>query len=52
MVQRRDRVASAKALERILKKHPVFKAYPIVLAAGDGRSDDAALAIVGKSLDI
>ncbi|MCI1831427.1 MAG: DEAD/DEAH box helicase family protein [Bifidobacterium sp.] len=46
-----DRVASAKALERILKKHPVFKDYTIVLAAGDGRSDDADLAIVGKSLD-
>ncbi|MFV0535463.1 MAG: DEAD/DEAH box helicase, partial [Cumulibacter sp.] len=46
-----DRVASAKALERILKKHPVFKDYTIVLAAGDGRSDDADLAIIGKSLD-
>lgn len=46
-----DRVASAKALERILKKHPVFKDYTIVLAAGDGRSDDGDLAIVGKSLD-
>ena len=46
-----DRVASAKALERILKSHPVFKDYTIVLAAGDGRSDDGDLAIVGKSLD-
>ncbi len=34
-----NRVASAKALERLLKKHEVFKDYTIVLAAGDGRSD-------------
>jgi len=33
-----NRVASAKALERLLKKHEVFKEYTIVLAAGDGRS--------------
>ncbi|MBG9982809.1 Eco57I restriction-modification methylase domain-containing protein [Aerococcaceae bacterium DSM 111020] len=32
------RVASAKALEVLLKKHPVFKDYHIVLAAGDGES--------------
>lgn len=35
-----DRVASAKALASILKKHPVFENYKIVIAAGDGRSDD------------
>lgn len=46
-----DRVASAKALERLLKKHETFKDYTIILAAGDGRSADADLAIVGKSLD-
>ena len=54
-----NRVSSAKALERLLKKHEAFKDYTIVLAAGDGRSnsddaldeasDDAAAA--GKSLD-
>jgi superfamily II DNA or RNA helicase len=54
-----NRVSSAKALERLLKKHEVFKDYTIVLAAGDGRStsdesldeasDDAAAA--GKSLE-
>ena len=54
-----NRVSSAKALERLLKKHEVFKNYTIVLAAGDGRSasdesldetsDDAT--ITGKSLD-
>lgn len=54
-----NRVSSAKALERLLKKHETFKDYTIVLAAGDGRSggdesldeisDDAAT--TGKSLD-
>ncbi|MDK7187046.1 Eco57I restriction-modification methylase domain-containing protein [Facklamia hominis] len=32
------RVPSAKALEALLKKHPVFKDYQVVLAAGDGES--------------
>lgn len=56
-----NRVASAKALERLLKKHPVFSEYTVILAAGDGRpnvgendgldedADDATT--VGKSLD-
>lgn len=35
-----DRVDSARALERQLKKHPVFGKYEIVLAAGDGRSEE------------
>ena len=35
-----NRVASAKALAKKLRLHPVFKAYEIVLAAGDGRLDD------------
>jgi type II restriction enzyme len=47
-----DRVASAKALQRLLKTHDVFKDYTVVLAAGDGRSADADSAIVGKSLDL
>lgn len=46
-----DRVASAKALQRLLKNHNVFKDYEVILAAGDGRDDDADLSIVGKSLD-
>lgn len=33
-----SRVDSAKALERMLKAHPVFSKYAIVLAAGDGKS--------------
>ena len=30
-----NRVASAKALERLLKKHDVFKDYTVILAAGE-----------------
>jgi type II restriction enzyme len=56
-----NRVASAKALERMLKKHPVFSQYTVILAAGDGRphadendglDEDADDSVsVGKSLD-
>tara|TARA_R110002051_G_scaffold291646_1_gene355721 strand:+ start:1976 stop:5266 length:3291 start_codon:yes stop_codon:yes gene_type:complete len=46
-----NRVASAKALQRLLKSHEIFKDYEVILAAGDGRNDDADLAVVGKSLD-
>lgn len=47
-----NRVASAKALEKLLKQHEVFKDYTIILAAGDGRSeDDADVAVSAKSLD-
>ena len=35
-----SRVESAKLLARKLKQHPVFQAYEIVVAAGDGRIDD------------
>lgn len=34
-----NRVASAKALQKLLQEHPVFENYTIVLAAGDGRND-------------
>lgn len=34
-----NRVASAKALAKKLKLHPVFKDYEIILAAGDGKLD-------------
>ncbi|NTW41136.1 MAG: DEAD/DEAH box helicase family protein, partial [Cellulomonadaceae bacterium] len=56
-----NRVASAKALERLLKKHRVFSEYTVILAAGDGRPsaddgdglDEAVDDVVtaGKSLD-
>lgn len=45
------RVASAKALEKLLKSHPVFKAYTVILAAGDGRSDENDPVAQGKALD-
>lgn len=35
-----NRVASAKALEKLLKEHPVFENYEIIIAAGDGKSED------------
>ena len=35
-----NRVASAKALAKKLRLHPVFKDYEIILAAGDGKLDD------------
>ena len=35
-----NRVNSAKAMEKLLKKHPVFENYKVILAAGDGRSLD------------
>jgi len=47
-----NRVASAKALEKLLKQHEVFKDYTIILAAGDGRSDDDSDTVAtAKSLD-
>lgn len=47
-----DRVASAKALEKLLKQHEVFKDYTIILAAGDGKSHDGMdTAASEKSLD-
>lgn len=35
-----NRVDSAKMLAKKLRKHPVFKDYEIILAAGDGKLDD------------
>ncbi|MCZ0716818.1 DEAD/DEAH box helicase [Aerococcus kribbianus] len=32
-----SRVDSVKALEKLLKKHPIFKDYEIIIAAGDGK---------------
>ena len=39
-----NRVASAKALAKLLHEDPIFKDYEVVIAAGDGKSeeDDAA----------
>jgi superfamily II DNA or RNA helicase len=46
-----NRVASAKALEKLLREHPVFENYEIVLAAGDGRMDEDEQIINQKALD-
>ena len=35
-----NRVASAKALEKLLREDEVFKEYKVILAAGDGRTED------------
>jgi superfamily II DNA or RNA helicase len=35
-----NRVASAKALEKLLRHHTVFEHYEVILAAGDGKTDD------------
>ncbi|WP_033613651.1 DEAD/DEAH box helicase family protein [Lactiplantibacillus fabifermentans] len=35
-----NRVASAKALEKLIKDMDVFDGYKVVIAAGDGRTDD------------
>ena len=32
-----NRVSSAKALEKLLRKHPDFQEYEVILAAGDGK---------------
>ncbi len=48
-----DRVASAKALKKLLENHPVFENYTIVLAVGDGKNgqtDDNDI-ISQKSID-
>lgn len=45
-----SRVAGAKALEKLLKDHPVFENYKIIVAAGDGQSDDEQI-INQKSFD-
>jgi len=46
-----NRVASAKALEKLLREHPDFQHYDVVLAAGDGRSDEDDPAATEKALD-
>lgn len=46
-----NRVASAKALQKLLKAHPVFENYHVVLAAGDGQEIGDDQTINQKSLD-
>lgn len=46
-----DRVASAKALEKLLKNSFGFSEYEIVLAAGDGKNNDSDEQASGSSLE-
>lgn len=48
-----NRVSSAKALQRKLEKHPVFGngSYEIILAAGDGRSEEDNERIAASALE-
>lgn len=46
-----NRVASAKALQKLLQKHPVFENYEIILAAGDGRGEDGEQVITDKAIE-
>jgi len=38
-----ERVDSAKALAKMLKEHPVFENYEIIVAAGDGKIDEVGI---------
>ncbi len=46
-----DRVASAKALAKLLEKHDVFKEYKVIVAAGDGWMEDDDERRVTSSLE-
>lgn len=46
-----NRVDSVKALAVMLKNHPVFKDYKVVIAAGDGKLDDSDSVRTMKALD-
>lgn len=45
-----NRVASAKALAKLLKNHPVFENYKIILAVGDGHASEDEM-VGGRALD-
>ncbi|MDR0481786.1 MAG: Eco57I restriction-modification methylase domain-containing protein [Cellulomonadaceae bacterium] len=44
-----NRVSSVKALDKMLADHPAFEQYKVVIAAGDGKTDDDEKS-VGQSL--
>ncbi|HMV60690.1 MAG TPA: DEAD/DEAH box helicase family protein, partial [Agitococcus sp.] len=46
-----NRVASAKALQKLLQNHPVFENYEVILAAGDGRTNEDDQTINQTSLN-
>ena len=45
-----NRVDSAKALAKLLKDDPVFKDYKVVVAAGDGKTEEDEEGKVGKDM--
>lgn len=45
-----ERVDSAKALSKLLKNHPIFENYEIILAVGDGRASEDEM-VGGRALD-
>lgn len=54
-----NRVASAKALAKLLKEHEVFSEYEVIIAAGDGNAEaedisknEASLARVKKAIEV
>lgn len=53
-----NRVASAKALSKLLKEHEIFSEYEVIIAAGDGNTEsedisknEASLARVKKAIE-
>lgn len=46
-----NRVSSAKALQKLLEKHPVFENYKIILAAGDGRQNEDEQILTQRAFD-
>ena len=53
-----NRVASAKALSKLLKEHEIFSEYEVIIAAGDGNAEvedisknEASLARVKKAIE-
>ncbi|TDM04690.1 DEAD/DEAH box helicase family protein [Macrococcus carouselicus] len=46
-----DRVASARALQSLLKQHPTFENYEIILAAGDGKAEGDYVVTTDTSLN-
>ena len=46
-----NRVSSVKALEKLLRDDPVFSEYHVVIAAGDGRTEEQEADRIEKSFD-
>lgn len=44
-----NRVASAKALEKLLKEHKIFRDYTVIVAAGDGKNEDDTDTVISST---